>query len=309
MAPLFRWAGGKQRFLWDHRELLPSFSGRYFEPFAGGLSIYFHYVRDSLTPFQAIIGDVNLRLVRTYTEIKKDPSGVVERLAILRAGYDAATDKSAFYYDVRETHNSRSPKSDAARFIFLMAAGWNGVFRLNNRGQFNVPHGSPRSLKLPSIEQLHATSTVFQTADIRATSWESTIHSAQPGDFVFLDPPYGVASRKDLYGRKDAFGWSDQLKLAAALGDLQRRGVNFLLTNSAEPQLVDAYQRQGLNVRVIEAQRSIAASADSRGSEKELIVTPNADRGIDTLIGASFSSQAPDLVARFSSDEGEHNGD
>jgi len=275
VAPLFRWAGGKQRFLWDHRNRFPNFEGRYFEPFAGGLSVYFHYVRTSQTPFKAVIGDVNLRLIRCYKEVFVDPDGVADRLTSLEAGYVAAEDKANFFYDVREQHNLMSPRADAARFIFLMAAGWNGVYRTNQKGGFNVPHGAPKSLKLPTRETLNAVATVFATADIRARSWEATINTARHGDFVFLDPPYGGSSRQDLYERSNQFLVEDQVKLAKALLELQDRGVDFLLTNSADEVTKAIYSDLGLNVSIIGALRSVSRVVESRAVDSEIIVTPN----------------------------------
>jgi len=275
VAPLFRWAGGKQRFLWHHRGLLPPFSGRYFEPFAGGLSVYFHYVRTSTAPFQAVLGDVNLRLVRCYKEVATDPIGVSDRLRALAAGYEASSDKATFYYDVREQHNLISPRADAARFIFLMAAGWNGVYRSNQRGEFNVPHGSVKNLKIPSLEQLTAVATVFQMADIRARSWEATINTARRGDFVFLDPPYGGSTSGGLYERASAFTLADQEKLAHALVELQDRGVDFLLTNSGDEATMSMYSRLGLKVALIDVMRSVSGTSEGRDLDAEIIVTPN----------------------------------
>jgi DNA adenine methylase len=277
VSPLFRWAGGKQRFLWHHKQRLPSFEGRYFEPFAGGLSVYFHYVSVAPRPFSASIGDINLRLIRCYKEVAGDPDGVADRLEALVAGYEASANREAFYYDVREQHNRMSPRADAARFIFLMAAGWNGVYRSNSSGEFNVPHGSVKSLRVPTREQLLAVALVFGMADIRARSWEGTISTARPGDFVFLDPPYGIAGRRDLYDRSQQFLRADQTKLAHALVDLQRRGVDFMLTNSADPELELLYRSLGLRVDTISVMRSVSAHVDSRESDAEVIVTPNRD--------------------------------
>lgn len=275
VAPLFRWAGGKQRFLWQHRGLLPDLNGTYFEPFAGGLSVYFHYVKSSTKPFRAVIGDVNLRLIRCYKEVAEDPGGVSDRLESLRAGYLSAVDRGAFFYDVREQHNLISPRTDAARFIFLMAAGWNGVYRSNQRGQFNVPHGNVKQLKLPTLKQLQAVATVFLMADLRARSWEATLNTVRPGDFVFLDPPYVDSNRGDLYERSQLFTPRDQVKLAEALVRLQDSGVDFLLTNSASRETHEMYSDLGLQVRVVEALRSVSAQVNARETDAELVVTPN----------------------------------
>lgn len=277
VGPLFRWAGGKSRFLQTQSALLPSFSGRYFEPFAGGLSVYFHYVRNSSSPFSAVIGDLNLKLIRCYKEVASDPGGVSDRIEVLVAGYNTAKDKEAFYYDVREQHNRISPQSDAARFIFLMAAGWNGVYRNNSKGDFNVPHGSVKSLRVPDREQLEAVSLVFKMADIRARSWEATINTARDGDFVFLDPPYISSERKDLYDRANQFSIADQHRLARTLVDLQDRGVDFVLTNSADSSTQEMYRDLGLSVRVISVLRSVSGNASSREQDTEVVVTPNHD--------------------------------
>lgn len=275
VGPLFRWAGGKQRFLWHNKNLLPSFTGRYFEPFAGGLSVYFHYVQNSAKPFSAVIGDTNLRLIRCYKEVAADPEGVADRLEALAAAYAVSADKDSFYYDVREQHNRISPRSDAARFIFLMAAGWNGVYRSNTRGEFNVPHGSVKSLRIPDRDQLNAVALVFQLADIRARSWEGTINTAKPGDFIFFDPPYLTENRRDLYERGNQFGHDDHAKLADALSSLQSRGVDFLLTNGFERELEQMYRDLGLRVTTIDVQRSISGNVEGRETQYELVVTPN----------------------------------
>jgi DNA adenine methylase len=275
VGPLFRWAGGKQRFLQSNSSLLPPFSGRYFEPFAGGLSVYFHYVRNSKEPFSAVIGDLNLKLIRCYKEVTSDPDGVSDRIEVLVAGYNAARDKESFYYDVREQHNRVSPQADAARFIFLMAAGWNGVYRNNSKGNFNVPHGAVKSLKVPDRAQLRAVSLVFGMADIRARSWEATINTAREGDFVFLDPPYMASERKDLYDRANQFTVSHQERLAKALVQLQDRGVDFVLTNSADASTQSMYRDLGLSVRIISVLRSVSGNVASREQDTEVVVTPN----------------------------------
>lgn len=283
--PLFKWAGGKQRFLWDHRHRFPEFTGTYHEPFAGGLSVYFHIAGRSRTPVPAVIGDLNLRVARTYDEIKWEPAQVSDQLRQLEAAYNAADDKAAFYADVRATHNRVFPKADAARFIFLMSTGFNGVFRVNQSGGFNVPHGVPRDeLKLPTKEDVKAVSVVLQSARIRAQSWESALNAVMPGDFAFFDPPYFDGSeRRDLYDKSRSFTLADHVRLADALSDLRDRGVQFLLTNSAAPEMQEMYTARGLNVEVVESHRSIASRASERGKVGELIVTAG-DHGVPTTM-------------------------
>lgn len=275
--PLFKWAGGKQRFLWEHRDRLPRFEGTYHEPFAGGLSVYWHLAARSPVPMDAVVGDVNLRVTRTYDEVKWEPTKVADQLRQLEAGYNAAEDKAGFYQDVRSTHNRVFPKADAARFIFLMSAGFNGVFRVNQAGQFNVPHGAPKNeLSLPSELEVKAVSVVLQHARVRAQSWESAINAMMPGDFAFFDPPYFDGSeRRDLYDKSRGFSRADQVRLADALVGLRDRGVDFLLTNSAAQEMRELYTSRGLSVEVVESHRSIASRAAERGRVGELLVTPS----------------------------------
>jgi len=274
--PLFKWAGGKQKFLWDNRDRLPLVTAKYHEPFAGGLSVFFHMAGMSSRPLDAVLADVNLRVIRTYEEVKWEPAAVSDRLRQLELAFNSASDKTAFYNDVRTQHNRSYPSSDAARFIFLMTACWNGVFRINQSGHFNVPLGQLRGpLKLPTDDQVNAVSAALQSAKLRAQSWETGLNAMSPGDFVFFDPPYyHHDDRRDLYEKNKVFGRKDQVRLADALIDLQDRGVDFVLTNSAYPLMIDLYKERGLDVEIISAHRSISSKTADRGREQELIVTP-----------------------------------
>lgn len=294
--PLFRWAGGKQRFLWDHREKLPYDFNRYHEPFAGGMSVYFHIAARSSTPVEALLADVNLRVMRTYEEVKWEPAQVADRLRQLEAAYNAATDPAAFYNDVRAQHNRIFPSHDAARFIFLMNTCWNGVFRINQAGQFNVPHGAPKNaLSLPTRDEIFAVSTVLQHAKMRAQSWESSLTSVLPGDFVFLDPPYfHEEDRRDLYEKNRLFTIEDHVRLADALADLKDRGVDFLLTNSAFPAMQALYRDRGLDVEVIDVHRSISSKREGRGKVGELVVTPGPARANSMLRSAQLKLMVGD---------------
>jgi DNA adenine methylase len=273
--PLFKWAGGKQRFLWDHRADIPEFEGRYFEPFAGGLSVFFHVARRSDEPVRARLSDTNLRLVRAYQEVRRDWRSVNDELRQLEAGFQAAEDRSKFYYSVRVLHNRLSPAPDSARFIFLMRAGWNGVYRVNQRGEFNVPHGKLDELPgLPGESDIRAVAQAFKHVEIRANSWESSISDVKAGDFVFLDPPYFSETRSQLYDKNKPFGIEQHTRLADYLVTLQQRNVQFILTNSGHPAMIDLYVKRGLQVRSIDMHRSISSKIGGRGTEAELIVTP-----------------------------------
>jgi DNA adenine methylase len=275
-APLFKWAGGKRRFILGNSNKFPEFSGTYHEPFAGSLAVYFWMAAKSEIPLQARLSDANLRLVRTYQEVKSDPKGIWESLSDLIEGFKKSSDASAFYYKVREDFNLSNPKGDAPRFIFLMATGWNGVYRTNLSGKFNVPFGNnEKNPKFPSEIDIFVASTVLQHADLRACSWETSLNAASVGDFIFLDPPYLIAEDRDsnIYEKDKSFSFSDHERLANELVSLKNRGIDFMLTNSFSPSLVGMYRDLGLGVEVVSARRSINSKTDARGDEGELIVT------------------------------------
>lgn len=281
--PFLRWAGGKQRWLSGNSSLLPRFNGQYFEPFLGGGSVFFHLVRSEVRPFQAWLGDQNLQLVRTYNEIRNSVDDVIEDVRVMQAAYASARDKRRFYEEVRQSFNDGLPKSNTAKFIFLNATCWNGLWRTNSSGRFNVPFGAPKSDDvMPSETELRNVSAALQHARIRASSWESLISSAGNGDFVFLDPPYysdSLQKATPKYGA-DAFGYPAHKRLAEMLVTLQRRGALFVLTNSGEPEMVALYRELGLNVREVMVPRAINSKADERQPVGEVIVT-NAQSGND----------------------------
>ena len=274
-TPLLRWAGGKRRFILGNSDRFPEFSGTYHEPFAGSLAVYFWLASKSETPLKARLSDANLRLIRTFQSVKSDPKAVWESLSELIEAFKRSTDPSGFYYKVREDFNLTNPKGDAPRFMFLMATGWNGVYRTNLSGKFNVPFGHNEAPKFPTELDVFVASTVLQHADLRVCSWETSLNAASAGDFVFLDPPYLVANNRDsnIYEKDKSFSFSDHQRLANELVELKSRGVNFMLTNSCTVSLVSMYRDLGLSVEVVSARRSINSKIESRGEEGELIVT------------------------------------
>ena len=275
-SPLFRWAGGKRRFILGNAGRFPPFDGTFHEPFAGGLAVYFWLASKSQMPLKARISDTNLRLIRTYQEIKFEPKVVCEALEELIHGYRNSGDTSAYYYRVRDDFNATNPRGDAPRFMFLMATGWNGVYRTNSKGGFNVPFGnSDKAVKFPTNEDIFCASEVLKHADLRACSWETSLSAALESDFVFLDPPYLTGDHKDsnIYEKGKSFSFSDHERLAKELVVLKHRNVNFMLTNAYSHRMVEMYRDLGLTVDVVSSRRSINSKVDARGDEGELIVT------------------------------------
>jgi DNA adenine methylase len=292
-SPLFKWAGGKRRFILGHSNKFPEFSGTFHEPFAGSLAVFFWLASKSVTPLKSCLSDINTRLIRVYQEVRINPNSVWEDLNNLILGYEKSPDKSSYYYRVRDAYNLSRPQGDAGRFIFLMATGWNGVYRTNAKGEFNVPHGSlNKAIRFPTQIDILVASTVLKFADLRACSWETSLNAANPGDFVFLDPPYLLEGNKEpkIYETERSFGLSQHERLARELVDLKSRGIRFMLTNSVSKELIALYLDLGFDIEVVSSRRSINSKIDERGEEGELIVTPGKERN-----GLSKSEDALNL--------------
>jgi DNA adenine methylase len=273
--PFLKWAGGKQPFLLRFGARFPSFQGRYIEPFLGSGSVFFYNIRNQRRPFEAVLGDTNLQLIRTFVAIRQNPVAVYERLQAHQTAYDSAQNKATYYNLVRDIYNSQLPKVDSADFIFLNRTGWNGLYRVNQAGRYNVPYGNPKTSNvIPSREDLINVSAALAQADLRATTWENTISLAEPGDFVFLDPPYysDVIASSAKYS-KVGFSKQDHEQLARSLQLLDKRHISFVLTNSGESDMQDLYRSYGLHVETIEIPRSISSKTDARLAVTEIVVT------------------------------------
>lgn len=278
--PFLKWAGGKQSFLWGNSAAIPHFPGKYIEPFLGSGAVLFYVMRTQAHPLKAQLGDTNRHLIRTFQAVRDDPETVHQELVTLERGYLAANDRADFYYRVREAHNARHPATDPAAFIFLNQTCWNGLYRVNQQGKFNVPHGAPRSDRIvPTLEDLLNASAALAQADLRATSWQNSVALAEPGDFIFLDPPYysdvlrGDRNVSSKYSRRE-FGLRDHKELAATLAALAHRGIDFVLTNSGEDEMANLYAERGLSVRLIMQPRAINSKVEGRARVPELVVTP-----------------------------------
>lgn len=256
--------------------MLPRFEGQYFEPFLGGGSVFFHLVRREVRPFSAWLGDTNLQLVRAYSDIRGHTEEVIEALNTIGAAYSAAKDKRVFYERVRDSFNQALPKTNSPEFIFLNATCWNGLWRTNAKGWFNVPYGAPKTEDvLPSAEEIRAVAAALAHARIRASSWQNIVSAAGKGDFVFLDPPYfsdSLLKGSPKYGT-EVWGYERHAELADMLVMMQDRGVLFVLTNSAEDEMVKLYQARGLHVNKVMVPRAINSKTDERQPVGEVIVS------------------------------------
>jgi len=259
--PFLRWAGSKRQ----HASLLASYWNqsyrRYVEPFLGSGVLYFH-----LCPPRALLGDVNRDLIATFRQVKANPIAVSRILHSFQRGSQA-------YYRLR-SHNGDvlRPSQKAARFIYLNRFCFNGIYRTNSRGVFNVPYGGERSGPLPSAAHLKASSRSLAVARLAVADFETLLDEVRQGDFVYMDPPYSVRARRtfaEYY--PSGFTPEDVKRLRAVLMRLDRKGIPFLLTyaDSHEARSLS----RGFATRIVTTRRNVAGFIGDRRRAREVIVS------------------------------------
>lgn len=260
IEPLLKWAGGKRALAKHIVPALSDLTGTYYEPFAGGAAIFFR-----LAPEKAQLSDINHELIECYQAIRDRPD---ELAALLRGMKNSERE----YYRVRQLQ----PGSDlerAARFVYLTTLSFNGIYRQNLRGEFNVPYGHKVSKKLATIEQLNATSLLLRKAKLAVADFQVATHNAVAGDTIYFDPPYTVAHNNNGFVKynKSIFSWSDQVRLAEHCEQLVAKGCRVVVSNADHTSIRELYPR--FDVRVIHRPSVIAAHSGHRGSITECLFT------------------------------------
>jgi len=261
VIPFLKWAGGKQWLIPRLQPLIQQGKGRYIEPFLGGGSVFF-----ASQPKGAWISDSNKKLIETYKTIQNDAGGVIARLRKYSFTEEC-------YYRVRES-NSLSPIGKAARFIFLNRTCWNGLYRVNRQGKFNVPMGYFESTPDFFVtERLMEAKRALQGARISCQDFEQAVQKAKAGDTVYLDPPYTVAHKNNGFLRYNerVFSWHDQQRLAFIAAMLRDRGCRVILTNADHPSITDLYKE----FRILKLKRKslVAGKKTKRRPITELLIT------------------------------------
>lgn len=293
-APFLKWAGGKRQLLPQLRQYVPASFGAYHEPFLGSAALFFDLrARGRLQ--QAYLTDTNAALVACYEAVRRTPAQVIDALTHLALGH--AAEGSRHYYAARARFNAAAAGAHeadgavdrAALFIYLNRTGFNGLYRLNSQGHFNVPAGRYRNPRICDALGLNAAARALQppAIDIAHAPWPRVLDAARADDFVYLDPPYAPVSATARFTSYTAGGFdeADQRALADAVCMLARRGCHVVLSNSTAPLIESLYERSaamraaGLRVHRVPARRAISARAGGRGDVFEVIVTNVPPRG------------------------------
>jgi DNA adenine methylase len=264
--PILKWAGGKSQLLEPILARLPKRIETYYEPFVGGAAVFFALAKQGRFA-RAVLADTNPDLVDVYLAVRKDVDGVISALERLGAAHS-----KEHYYEIRR-RKPRSRVERAARVIYLNKTGFNGLYRVNRTGEFNVPFGSYANPKVCDEPNLRAAAEALANATIEVADFEVICGRAGPGDAVYLDPPYVPVSKTanfTAYARSP-FGMDEHRRLARVFDKLAKRGVFALLSNSHTPETRALYA--AWHCDTIGVPRMINSRGDSRGPVPELLVT------------------------------------
>lgn len=263
MKPFLKWAGGKRWFISNHSNFFPVNYKRYIEPFVGSGAVFFR-----LCPSYAVLSDTNPELIDTYSTLRESPEKVWQ---ILRRHQNKHS--NAYYYKIRAS-KPRTPASKAARFIYLNRTCFNGLYRVNLRGEFNVPKGTKDNVIFPD-DNFPAISAALQGVNMYVQDFAETIRSAQQGDFVFVDPPYTVQHNNNNFIKynEKLFTWADQERLSEGLALACKRGALVLLTNADNKCIRKLYSSRIWAQFHVNRQSVLASDMKRRGEITELVIS------------------------------------
>ena|SRR5690554_1434580 len=272
IKPFVKWAGGKTQLLDKIKELMPKEYGTYYEPFLGGGAVFLN-----LTPNKAVVADYNSELASAYSSFKNsnDYQTMITELIKHEANHN-----EDYYYKVREMDRdenySKLPNPiKAARLIYLNKACFNGLYRVNSKGYFNVPSGKKEVVKAYQPELFDDLHEYLRSSNITILSgdFEKAVESAKKGDFVYFDPPYDTFDEQNNFTTytKDSFGKEEQIRLSNVFKELDKKGVYLMLSNHNTDFITELYK--GFNIEIVHARRAINSKGSGRGNVEEVIIT------------------------------------
>jgi len=256
--PLLKWAGGKRRLLAQILELAPPHFSAYFEPFFGGGAMFF-----SLLPAKAILGDANPELIEMYIQVRDNLESVLKCLRRLQ-------NSEPDYYRIRGA-KPRSAAAKAARMIYLCSLSFNGIYRQNLRGEFNVPYGYKAHVVPCDEAKIRQISQSLKGRQIIEGDFERVVSPARRGDFVYFDPPYTTAHGNNGFVKYNAkiFSWADQKRLSSVALALKTAGCSVIVSNADHSSIRELYS--DFQVKIIERHSVMAASSKFRRTVRECL--------------------------------------
>jgi DNA adenine methylase len=261
LTPFLKWAGGKRWLVEKHDYLLSDNYNRFIEPFLGSGAVFFN-----LKPKRSILADKNERLIETYSAIKENWKIVQENLHIHHERHS-----KEYYYSVRST-DFYTAESRAAQFIYLNRTCWNGLYRVNLKGKFNVPIGT-KTYACLATDNFEQTAKALKHSKLIAGDFELAIKQAKQGDFVFIDPPYTVKHNYNGFIKynENIFSWDDQIRLRDAVKEAIGRGAQVLVTNAFHESVRGIYDGMG-ELIILDRPSVISGKNSGRGRFEEMII-------------------------------------
>lgn len=267
LQPVLKWAGGKRQLLIEIQKYIPNKYNVYYEPFLGGGAVLFH-----MQPQRAVINDINEELINCYKVIKHNPKELLEDLRRHKNEKD-------YFLKIRELDRSNeygmlTDIEKASRLIFLNKTCFNGLFRVNSRGEFNVPFGGYKNPKIADEIVINAMSNYFNNNEIefRNNNFSEALKDCKKSDFIYLDPPYDPISDSSSFTgyALNGFNKNDQISLKEECDRLNRIGCKFLLSNSSTQFIRELYKEY--KIEIVSAKRNINSIASKRGEVNEVLI-------------------------------------
>ncbi|MXQ54968.1 DNA adenine methylase [Shimazuella alba] len=251
--PFLKWAGGKTALLSKIFPFLPKYFNSYYEPFIGGGALFF-----ATNPYNSVISDINGELINVYVQVRDNCEAII--CALKQMPYD-----EDFYYETRKKKPTNLIDR-AIRMIYLNRTCWNGLYRENLKGEFNVPFGKFKNAIICDEVAIRNASTMLKKAKIMNSDFQDALVNVQEGDLVFIDPPYTVINESDRFTKYNSkiFSWEDQIRLAKTAKELTERGAYIVVSNAHHKEIKKLYQ--DFNSHVIK--RTSLISGDKKGRRK-----------------------------------------
>lgn len=269
IAPFVKWAGGKRQLLPQIKERMPEQYNNYFEPFVGGGAVLF-----GLLPANALINDINKALINTYRQIRNVPEEFLK--AVNKLDEEMWEDGKEYYYFLRENYNDKLMKAEfdvelAALLVFMNKHCFNGLYRVNGKGLFNVPYNNSRRVSVDE-KSIRETSKYLKGVTIIEGDFEVACKKAKNGDFIFIDSPYAPLNPTSFEAyTKEGFDIESHKRLAKLFDDLTARGCYCMLTNHNAALINELYRNKGYKIDVVSVKRMINSDASNRVGEEVII--------------------------------------
>ena len=269
IKPPLKWVGGKRQLLPEIKKYIPETIETYYEPFLGGGAVFF-----DLQPEKSVINDYNDELINVYQTIRDNVEELIEHLKV-----HEANNSKEYYYGVRawdreEGYSERSNVEKASRLIFMNKTGFNGMYRVNSKNQFNVPYGKYVNPAIVNEDVLRSVNIFFNEIDVTILNGDfvEAVSEAKSGDFVYFDPPYVPLNETSSFTSytNNGFNKEDQIRLRELCDELDSRGVKFLLSNSNVPFIQEQYA--DYTIEIVGATRAINSKASGRGKVEEVLI-------------------------------------